>query len=264
MTDIEVLDENQVPLVVMSVTAMAKVQQYVHQCSLEIGWMGLVTQEMSAGGYPLLILHDPYAPAQEVSGATTDLDPTGKGSFADWAIGLGEKAELIKWWGHSHVNMGVSPSGTDMTTFYEHIENDKGNPFVMSIHNKKGANYVNLYLGHGLYVKDAPMVINYGSQEIIDEVAAELSQNVREKTYVKSVASNFGYTGQQAGFGQGKHTGGGSDRVSTDKSNRKKRNAKSNAVGLRSGGKSQHPKPSVRTKRRGKKQSASNAGNSAA
>jgi len=264
MTNIEVLDENQVPLVVMSVGAMAKVQQYVHQCSLEIGWMGLVTRQMSPSGFPMLMLHDPYAPAQEVSGATTDLDPTGKGSFADWAISLGEKAELIKWWGHSHVNMGVSPSGTDMTTFYEHIENDKENPFVMSIHNKKGASYVNLYLGHGLYVKDAPMVINYGSQAIIDEVAAELSQNVREKTYVKPVATNFGYTGNPIGYGQSQHTGGGSDRLTADKSDRKKWNAKGNALGLRRSGKPQHPKPSVRSKRRGKKQGASNAGNSAA
>lgn len=239
-TKIEVLYPSYLPTVMISVAAMAKVQQYVAQSEKEVGWMGQMDISEGANGSPLYTLENPYAPAQEVSHATTDLDADGPGSFADWFVKLG-CPENVKWWGHSHVHMGVNPSGTDLKTFIEHTEHDPDNPFVMTIHNKRGEIYTNIYLGHGVYIEDGSIRINYGSPEIEKLVAEELLANVREKTYgVGFNAPNGSNTNKQTGKGKGKRAGSGSNRKSRNKPASKERNAKRNAVGLRSNRESQH------------------------
>jgi hypothetical protein len=232
MSDIKILDEDQTPSVFISVGAMAKVQQYVQQSAKEVGWMGQVEYRDNGKGGKIITLVNPYAVAQEVTPSTTDLDATGKGSIAEWGMSL-DKPELIKWWGHSHVNMGVSPSGTDMKTFVEHIENDPDEPFVMTIHNKKGAIYCNTYIGRGLYIEDMTLLINYGNDEITEQVAAELKANVREKTYAQSTKTNGHHTNYGVSPYQSQHTWGrGSGKPSSTPPS-KRRNAQSNLMGLR-------------------------------
>ena len=227
---IEVLDENQIPELFIAVDAMAMVQQYVAQCSKEIGWMGQIELTEREGESPMITLINPYAVPQEVSHTTTDLDADGIG---EWALTL-KSPETIKWWGHSHVNMACNPSSTDMITFNEHIENDPESPFIMTIHNKSGEMFTNFYLGHGLFAKNPPVRINYGND--IHQAAAEkhLKDNIREaKTYVRSTPANRHNPSAGIGFNAVQHNGGGSNRIAPIPPASQVRNAQRNLMGLR-------------------------------
>lgn len=262
--NIEVLKDFWIPHLLIDMRAMVKVRAYVDGCEKEVGWMGLLRIEDSETSRPWYTLHSPYCPAQEVNNSTCDLDPDGKGSFAEWAIGLGADAQYIKWWGHSHVDMGVSPSKTDMDTFWEHVENDPGSPFVMTIHNKSRESYTNIYLGNGVYVKDAPLLIDYGYPEMKEEAIQELKDNVREKVYVGSNKTNGYSAGEQAGSTALQRTRSGGDREQHSSTASPDRNAERNAMGLRQGGESQSSKSTVQPKGRRKKQSRGGKGKSAA
>lgn len=262
--DIKCLNDAWIPKLYISIEAMARVTLIVDSCEKEVGWMGLV-RNMESDGRPKLLLDRPYVPAQEVNGTTCDLDPTGKGSYFEWCMSLpAEEQPLVKWWGHSHVNMGVAPSGTDMTTFWEHVENDPESPFVMTIHNKQGKSHANIYLGRGLYVSGVDLLLDYGIENIAEDVQKQLKENVREKTYVKSYPSNGYNTGKQIGVYEGQRSWGGGYWQQPSEPVGKTGNAESNAMGLRHGGEPQPAKSSVQPKRRRKKQSRSNGRKSAA
>lgn len=256
--EIKILDDQFLPTLYISIEAMARVQAIVALSKNEVGWMGLINVEQEEDGRSKLVLDSPYVPSQEVNGVTCDLDPSGKGSFAEWAMSLGVDAARVKWWGHSHVDMGVSPSGTDMETFKEHVENDPDNPFVMTIHNKQGKSFSNVYLGGGLFIKDYPILIDYGYDSVFESVKSELQSNVREKKHVRPNTANGHYPGYQTSIYQSPHTGSGGNRIQPVQPASSAGNAESNAMGLRPSGESQPPKPSVRAKGRGKKQSRGN------
>jgi hypothetical protein len=177
-----------------------------------------------------LTLFNPYCPRQEVSGATTDIDAEG---IADYALAV-KQPELIKWWGHSHVNMDVSPSGTDMTTFHEHVENDYENPFIMTIHNKSHKTYCNIYLGHGMYAEDVSLHIDWDNPKMVKQVKKELKANVREKKYVapKPSPANGYYTGNKIGNNNSQRGGSGGNRLQLSSTALAVRNAARNLVGF--------------------------------
>jgi len=263
--EIKALSDASIPKLLISIQAMAKVRTYVDVCEQEIGWMGLLRpMPTEEGQRPVLLLDAPYAPSQEVSATKCDLDPDGDNSFFSWCMTLPpEDRGLVKWWGHSHVNMGTMPSGTDMETFYEHIENDPDTPFVMTIHNKKRETFCNLYVGMGLYVHNAEIAVYYDEAQLIQEAMQEVKTNLREKKYVKSYPATGHYSGGQISQPTGARTRSGGNRKQSRQQPSAAGNAKSNAVGLRSSGKPQLAKPSVQPGGRRKKQSRSNGAASA-
>lgn len=238
---IEPLFTQWIPKVYITLEAMAKVREYVSQCDVEIGWMGCVRKEQDEEtGEITLTLYDAYAPSQEVSGATTDLDATG---VAEYAMQT-ENPQDIRWWGHSHVNMGTSPSGTDMITFKEHVENlpRYDDYFVMSIHNKRFETTCHLYVGNGMYLKDVPIIIDYGV-DVSAEVADEIKSNLRRKVMPKVTTggaknarltkTNRSSTKRKAGAGKSTRTGSGSDRKSSGHDSSKNGNVERNLTRLR-------------------------------
>jgi hypothetical protein len=113
-----------------------------------------------------------FVPEQEVTGVETD--PTDEGQFKvmNELAEMGEegmkKIERLRFWGHSHVYMGTSPSGTDENTplNYERL----GLPwFIRGIFNKHGRAEFTVYLfeeGHRFV--DAPWVaVDAQSGEIL-------------------------------------------------------------------------------------------------
>lgn len=241
MTHVKVLNENMIPQAFISAEAMARIREYVSQSPKEIGGMGQVQPTLHSNGMISLMLYNPYVPRQEVSGATTDLDPDGPGSFAEWAMKL-EHPELVKWWWHSHVNMGTTPSGTDIKTFYEHIENDPDGRFVMTVHNKDHDDYCNIYLGAGMYAEEVPLTVHYPAMEgMKEDVAAELKANVREKIYAAGYqhsgagfnAPNVHHSREIVSAGTGKRAGRGSGGQQLSDTALEERNVERNSMGLR-------------------------------
>ncbi len=230
MTTVTVLNQLAIPEAFITIDAMAKVTEIVRQSTKEVGWMGQMVREEHDNGMISLTLFNPYCPRQEVSGATTDLDADAVGEYA---LSV-KQPELIKWWGHSHVNMCVDPSTTDMTTFYEHIEDDPDNPFVMTIHNKQHDSYCNIYLGGGVFAEAVSLHIDWQNPKVVKEVKAELKLNVREKKYVgaKLTKANGYRTSKKAGKGKGKRSGSGGNREQPSVATLQERNAICNLMGF--------------------------------
>lgn len=228
MTTISLLCEDAVPHIFITVPAMSRVHEIVRQSKKEVGWMGQMIAGECTNDMKSLTLFNPYCPRQEVSGATTDIDAEG---VAEYALKV-KQPELIKWWGHSHVKMGVNPSGTDIETFEEHVEFDPDNPFVMTIHNKMGESYCNVYLGRGVYAKDVPLHIDWADAKMIKSVEKELKENVREKTYVKSIATNGYRPGTTISHGKGKRGGNRGNGKSHSVGSKQERNAERNFLGF--------------------------------
>src|SRR5690606_11009605 len=96
---------------------------YVDECNDEIGWLG-TAKIMEGNEHNIVFIDDVFLFDQEVHATTTEITPEGLTEFANELIEMGDKGieiwNNIKVWGHSHVNLGVSPSGQDdkqMKTF---------------------------------------------------------------------------------------------------------------------------------------------------
>jgi hypothetical protein len=194
-----------VPTVFISNNALTKMHHYVDQCNDEIGWLGTAYME----GHEIIV-EDVFLFDQEVHSTTTEITPQG---LADFATNLLMKENGMEtWnnmrvWGHSHVRMGVTPSGQDdkqMETF-----KDGGHEwFLRIIANKNGELKIDLYhYGHGIIYLDLPWEIQETEAELLinekiqrlfqeldalrasmsdqnaDEIKAEMEQKVKKKSY---------------------------------------------------------------------------------
>jgi hypothetical protein len=111
----------------------------------EVGWLGTVERMPSGNFY----IDEIFVPEQDVTG--TETDPTDEGQFRvmNELAEMGEegmqKIEKLRFWGHSHVRMMTSPSGTDENTplNYQRL----GLPwFIRGIFNKLGRAEFTVYL----------------------------------------------------------------------------------------------------------------------
>lgn len=88
--------------------AWAKMCQIIHGFDTEIGWHGIVKR---IGDYKYLI-EDILVYPQLVTGVTVEMD---EDTYDQWLVELSENEfNSLRMQGHSHVNMGVTPSGTDL------------------------------------------------------------------------------------------------------------------------------------------------------
>jgi hypothetical protein len=161
------------PRVGITSEALTKMQVYVAECSDEIGWLGTARMNKEAR---TVIIDDVYLFEQDVHGATTEITPEGLTDFATELLEKGEEGieiwNNLKMWGHSHVNMGITPSGQDnsqMKTFKE----GGHDWFIRLIANKKGEMKLDLYdYETGVTYLDLPWV------EIMDEESNRINQQI--------------------------------------------------------------------------------------
>ena len=122
--------------------AMNKMEEYIRQSDLEIGWLGCATKE--DGNY---YIEDVFLFKQEVHSTTTEITTEGLNEFAMDLLYEENGVEIwnnMKVWGHSHVNMPTSPSGQDdkqIEVFAENAEDF----FIRIIANKSGDFRIDLY-----------------------------------------------------------------------------------------------------------------------
>jgi len=142
-TTVQVLQKC-VPDVRIYPDALTKMQLYVEECEDEIGWLGIGYRDEATN---VILITDVFLFDQEVHSTTTEISPEGLGKFGEQLLQTEEGMEIwnnLKVWGHSHVNMGTSPSKTDdsqMETFAE-IGHDW---FIRIIANKKSDMRIDLY-----------------------------------------------------------------------------------------------------------------------
>lgn len=125
-------------------SAYVKMLSLVHKFDTEVAWHGLAVrgEDPEKDEY---VIEDILVYPQKVTGANvgTDQEEYEKWLFSPEVISVIKK---LRMQGHSHVNMGVSPSGTDenqFKTFLELVPEDSF--YILLIWNKKGDKTIRIY-----------------------------------------------------------------------------------------------------------------------
>lgn len=118
--------------VTFTAEAWARMLEYVLTTDKEIGWHGTVERGESAHTF---IIRSVELFPQTVTGSTVDADLK---KYPLWAMAKpNEELQKMRFHGHSHVNMGVTPSGVDMTYRKNMIGQYKDGFYIFLIINKR-------------------------------------------------------------------------------------------------------------------------------
>ena len=124
--------------VIIETPAWQKMVGLVNECDKEIAWHGLV-EKRAKGEY---VIKDIIVFPQTVTGSTVTSDET---KYSLWLMNQPDDIfNSIRCHGHSHVNMGTSPSGVD-TQYQEDILNNLNTFYIFMIWNKKGEHWCAIY-----------------------------------------------------------------------------------------------------------------------
>ncbi len=210
--------------------AMNKMEEYIRQSDLEIGWLGCATKE--DGNY---YIEDVFLFKQEVHSTTTEITTEGLNEFAMEI--LQEENGMEKWnnmrvWGHSHVNMSTHPSSQDESQMDLFLENTN-EFFIRIIANKKGDYNISIYdYEVGICYEKVPYSIYYDkdveqtvktisnqinilktrleelvspSKEMIEGITQEIKDKVKKKTYTNA-KGNTKYGAYQGYYNYGNYS----------------------------------------------------------
>lgn len=107
----------------------------------EIGWHGLIIRDPENENH--FILQDVILFPQEVTSVTVVADEQ---KYPLWALTLPEEQfNKLRFHGHSHVNMGVTPSSTDTTYYEQNIRQFKDGFYIFMIINKRFEMFIQVY-----------------------------------------------------------------------------------------------------------------------
>lgn len=127
----------------LTFTALAwlKMQTLVDTCNTECAWHGVV--DISANRRHFTV-KDIFTYPQVVTSATVNID---EATYETWHQSLDDKTyNSLRLQGHSHVKMGVTPSGTDLAmydNFLQTLSNDSF--YIFLIMNQNGSMWINIY-----------------------------------------------------------------------------------------------------------------------
>jgi len=133
-------EEPPMPVVYYTPHVKAVINHLVAVNAAEVGWLGLVEQ-VNDNDY---LVYKLYVPKQTVHSAETDIDSDAMANLGIEITEAGLPAEDLYYWGHSHVNMQVSPSGQDEVQIEEFLEAGCKR-FIRGIYNKQGHSKVDVY-----------------------------------------------------------------------------------------------------------------------
>lgn len=192
----------------------------------EIAWHGVVKRDEDN----TYVVSDILVYPQKVTGATVESDDD---KYPFWYAKLTDTPEVfdnLRMQGHSHVNMGVTPSGTDLA-FYKDILDMVGEDdfYVFVIFNKKGEKTVKIYdfRDNLLYetadvdvkVSDNGTGLSQVSQDIKDMVAPAVTTKETTASTWKSSSPGYG-NGNYGGYsGYSGYSSGYTSEYSTAKYN---------------------------------------------
>lgn len=127
------------PKVYITAEAYTKMRKLVDDTTTEIGWYGIVEEHEDINSY---LIKDIIVYPQTVTGATCEQDDD---KMFDFEMSLtDEQVNHKRFHGHSHVNMGVTPSGVD-ENFYLDLLSQVTDYFIITIQNKRGDATIRFY-----------------------------------------------------------------------------------------------------------------------
>jgi hypothetical protein len=175
------------PVINFTREAWVKQCYLVEKSSKEVGWFAMVDYDEQSNEFTITEI---VIPKQEVNMIETDI---GKEDLADAALELiqqGKDTSKLYAWFHSHVNMGVSPSGQDEYQVEDFLEDLVDHPsvpaFIRGIQNKKGDLKLDVYyMHHGIVHQNVDFyVIHDDDPQWYKDIDAEIAAKVKEQTFL--------------------------------------------------------------------------------
>lgn len=163
--------------------AFRKMLLYVEIAGKEVGWLGTVTKLENDG----FLITDTFLLEQEVTAAETELSSEGQNKLVEELLELPDgfdKVNQLRFWGHSHVRMGTSPSSTDESTMLRFM--DEGQEwYIRGIFNKLGrAEFTVYFYDRGLALCDVPW-------HVVDQNTG--SDLTPKRGFASGYGSGYGY-----------------------------------------------------------------------
>lgn len=195
---------------VFSELAYLKMKALVDMADKEVAWHG-VTERGDGNEYRV---SDIMVYPQTVTGATVDMDQAEYAKWIENGILSGDaRFDHVHMQGHSHVNMAVSPSSTDLEHQREILGMVRdGGFYIFMIWNKKGDHNIWIYdLAKNKVFENADITVKIDEEDNgISKFLREAKEMVKTKTYTPSAPakSYTGYTGYGGYGGYGGYSGG--------------------------------------------------------
>lgn len=173
-------------------TSYVKMVSLLQHFDSEVAWHGVVSRDTED---PLhFVIEDILVYPQKVSGATVNTDQE---EYTNWLYGLEDAVfNALKMQGHSHVDMGVSPSSVDLTHQSEILSQLEGDMFyIFMIWNKRLEHTIKIYdLGSNTLYEDEDIQLVCPD---LEDFLTEADQMVKKKSSApaaKSKKSSAGYS----------------------------------------------------------------------
>lgn len=199
--EIEIIDISKanVPNVRFDITAWEKIQFIVDHESMEIGWFGTVDHDPKSNTY---VITDIFITEQKRHGATCEQSAKGLNELTseiirDLSLSSEEKRNRLNtfnFWGHSHVNMGVSPSCEDIAN----AKRFAGKDFLITgIFNKKGDVRLDFWdFKNNLHYTELPVRKRWHlSDETVTKIISDINTKVKEITFESPYTQKHSYYG---------------------------------------------------------------------
>lgn len=162
------------------------IQLAIAHCEVEIGWLGLVRKHNETD----YLIYDVFIPKQTVSHTETDIDESAMSALANEIFAAGEDPSNLYYWGHSHVNMGVQPSGQDEEQVAIYL--DSLPVLIRGIYNKRGESNVCVFDTEQRVVFER---VENGIHALSDEDASawieHIDKNVKQRKVVLPPTTGF-------------------------------------------------------------------------
>lgn len=169
--------------------AWIKMQTLIREFDKEVAWHGTAYrgEDPEKNDY---YIGDILVYPQEVSGATVNTD---QAKYEDWLYDLGtEEFNNLRMQGHSHVNMGTSPSSVDLSHQERILEQIEGDMFyIFLIWNKRDERCIKIYdmMKNILFESSDVKVIVDDDGIGLDSFMKNAKSIVKAKSYNSSVST---------------------------------------------------------------------------
>ena len=172
----------------LTAEAYRKTLALVTGFSDEVGWHGVASRM----GDNEFVIEDILVYPQEVTGSTVNTDQKG---YTEWLYGLEDDIfDSIRMQGHSHVNMGVSPSGVDNKHRQQILDQLEPDMFyIFMVWNKSLAIHALVYdMERNILYEDKEVDVRLLNDEDMDEFLSDAKEKVKKKAarVVKKVKVN--------------------------------------------------------------------------
>ena len=174
------------PHIIISEIAYKKMRTLVAQYDKELAWHGTVTVTED-GTYRI---EDILVYPQLVTGATVESDDD---LYPLWLDELDDDVfNKIRMQGHSHVNMGVTPSGTD-TDFYSTLTKHINDFYIFIILNKSNKMHIELHdIKNNVLYEDTDINVQYEGKDYTSWCNKQIDEYISTK-YSTPYNSNNAY-----------------------------------------------------------------------